>query len=1041
MTKPTQSDVFAGIADNAATSSKQAHTLPALPRPTQILNASSDNAGPVPVAPRLRTAKDLQLKVKELGLYYKKFRRRLEPECPSTRKFLNLETMDFRIEETDEHPGKELDDSHRWMRVRIPHYTGPAGRWRGWYREKVDVTRLIAEDSSIWIRFCAADYTAHVFINGRFVGSHTGLFAPFEFDVTPWLKNRGDNLLAVCIENEPPTVGLASWSHLDVDSPTDGDKIYGCTGLGWNEPGVGWHHCPPGAGLWQPVTIEQRPQVFVSDVFVRPLPDSDEVEVTLEVWNTRTESESLHVSLEIIPSNFEGESFGPLTLDVGRLLPEMSTFRYRLKMPRLRRWSTNAPWLYVARTSLYSSEANKPIDVVDTRFGVRTFSMDTHQQSNGQAGTFYLNHEEIVLRGANTMGHMQCSVFDNDLEQVANDMLIARAANLNFYRLTQRPVQPEIYDIADELGFMLQTDLPLFGYVRNGVESEVFRQAGEMERLVRQHPSNILVSLINEPMPLDWKPWSIPRSLRRDDLHELLRSVASYVKTHNPDRIVKACDGDYMDIAPSDSKPDSHCYAAWYTDHEIHLGRLISGELFDVRPGWRGGCGEYGAEGLDCLDIVMNDYPSDWRPLGPTDTTWTPERIVRNQSWPQRCRWYTPPETFSQWIEASQTHQAWAVRTMTDALRRRLDRINSTAVHLLIDAWPAGWMKSLMSWRRDPKPAWFELADALAPLAVNLHQQTTAIWAGAPLDLDVWIFDERCSRERQSDTSWFLHWEVCSANQQYHVGRNPVKPKAMQAHPVGRIQVPSSDTTSKRNSLEVRCSLVDEEARAAHTHQVEYDIWPRLMEHDSLEHLRGKTMGVLPIREQTIAERIRCLGEALGMNVIDLYTHQPDIDLIFIDPAHSDEQLTLFTAFTSSDGPSLYVVPQPVGSFRFLHSDSINIETFSGVYHAVPESNLTLLGPALEAAGTLCTRWWCEHRGRIDHTTATYLVGQELMPLVSVNATGWDSDHTKVRVPVVATRKPARGPLCCFDQTNMLEFSGGEPRAAWLAASVFSHLL
>ena len=41
---------------------------------------------------------------------------------------------------------------------------------------------------------------------------------------------------------------------------------------------------------------------------------------------------------------------------------------------------------------------------------------------------------------------------------------------------------------------------------------------------------------------------------------------------------------------------------------------------------------------------------------------------------------------------------------MTDALRRRSDRIVSTAVHLLIDAWPSGWMKTLVGWTASPSP-------------------------------------------------------------------------------------------------------------------------------------------------------------------------------------------------------------------------------------------------------------------------------------------------------------------------------------------------
>ena len=43
---------------------------------------------------------------------------------------------------------------------------------------------------------------------------------------------------------------------------------------------------------------------------------------------------------------------------------------------------------------------------------------------------------------------------------------------------------------------MLQTDLPLFGSLRPNLFAEGVKQAGEMERLVRNHPSNIMVTYI-----------------------------------------------------------------------------------------------------------------------------------------------------------------------------------------------------------------------------------------------------------------------------------------------------------------------------------------------------------------------------------------------------------------------------------------------------------------------------------------------------------------------------------------------------------------
>ena len=47
-----------------------------------------------------------------------------------------------------------------------------------------------------------------------------------------------------------------------------------------------------------------------------------------------------------------------------------------------------------------------------------------------------------------------------DIDQLRDDILLAKLCNMNFLRLTQRPVQDEIYKWCDRLGLMTQTDLP-----------------------------------------------------------------------------------------------------------------------------------------------------------------------------------------------------------------------------------------------------------------------------------------------------------------------------------------------------------------------------------------------------------------------------------------------------------------------------------------------------------------------------------------------------------------------------------------------------
>lgn len=69
----------------------------------------------------------------------------------------------------------------------------------------------------------------------------------------------------------------------------DGDKIYAATGPGWDDPEIGWHHCPAGAGLLGKVRLELRPELFIEDIFVRPDLENGTAELRIGVYNYRND--------------------------------------------------------------------------------------------------------------------------------------------------------------------------------------------------------------------------------------------------------------------------------------------------------------------------------------------------------------------------------------------------------------------------------------------------------------------------------------------------------------------------------------------------------------------------------------------------------------------------------------------------------------------------------------------------------------------------------------------------------------------------------
>ncbi|WP_246315427.1 glycoside hydrolase family 2 protein [Paenibacillus foliorum] len=730
MEQTRHQDPFAEIAFREHPGNKdELHEIPPAAYDKQYFTPGSEKAGNAAVLPY---GEQMDIFHEELALLrekYRPFMANLTPTPPLSRKRQPCKQFQFRYHTAEDmNFTRVLEGEGDWESVAVPDFRGPTGengKWTGFYRSEFTYAS-IPDGKRVYLVFKGVDYKATVYLNRKCIGSHEGFFAPFEFDVTNFLQEH--NTLVVEVNNDYSMMGVGG-------TKLDGDKMYAATGPGWDDPYSGWNHCPPGAGIYNHVYLEERQPLFIQDVFVRPNIDEDFVEVWVDVVNTTNRlMENFELDLEILPRNFSGQGIGPMTFQVSYAGPGINYYRYKVDFPVYKLWEPETPFLYAARVGVING--SECLDVVDRNFGMRKFHMD---ESNTPKGTLYLNNEPIILRGANEMGHLQQCVMKSDFDQLIDDILIAKLAHMNFYRITQRPVQEEIYDYFDMLGMMHQCDLPTFGFIRRNQFVEGIKQAGDMERLIRSHPSSVMVSLINEPSRTE-KRRKGHRHLHRNELEAFFVAARQAIFVENPDRVVKNADGDY-NPPTREGLPDFHCYNMWYTNNGISVGKMYKGYLPPIRDEWKAGCGEYGTEGLDNYELMVSRYPKEWLPVNETDT-WMPNRINGAQTYAHHGDWYTEQQTIHSWIEASQKHQCLATKLMTDAWRRRTDRVVSTAIHLLIDAWPSGWMKALVGADRIPKPAYFTYKQCLEPVRVHLRCDRWKVYVGETMEIEAWLLND-----------------------------------------------------------------------------------------------------------------------------------------------------------------------------------------------------------------------------------------------------------------------------------------------------------
>jgi hypothetical protein len=814
---------------------------------------------------KMSTAEELQDELERKRQEYAPFMEQHAPTLPSYRIRQEIKEFDWRmgtVEDEQDFIGT-LQGRGIWKRVTIPHYGEPLGKAFTLYRTTFGVSEDMLNIGRVYICFKGVDYKAHVFVNGHYLGSHEGFFGPFEFDCTNGVRS-GSNTLLVKVEND----FICGDSH-------SGDKIYAATGLGYDDPERGWHHCPPGMGIYQSVAIEARPAIHIGSVFVRPLADLEQAEAWVEVQNIQTHAEEIKLRISIYGRNFtetviEQQEYMPFTsIEVGMgdsfteanlqaqgklntaipLKAEYGRNRFVLafRIPQSRIWELESPWLYQIHVELVVDD--HVLDTWSSHFGMRTFELDT---ANSPKGAMYFNGRQIRLRGANTMGHEQQCVMKEDWNQLRDDLLLAKICNMNFLRITQRPVQSEVYDYCDMIGLMTQTDLPLFGVLSRSQFCEAVRQSEEMERLIRCHPCNIIVSYINEPFPnAKNKP---QRHLTRPELMAFFKAADIVVKLNNPDRITKHIDGDYD--PPSEGLPDNHCYPCWYNGHGIDIGRLNRGYWLPVKPDWYYGCGEYGAEGLDPVALMRKYYPESWMPLGEAEETmWSPNAIIGAQSGRFHYFFYETPDTLIDWVEESHKHQAWATRIMTEAFRR--DELMTTfAIHLFIDAFPSGWMKTIIDVERQPKPAYFAYRDALEPLMVSLRTDRLSYFAGEAIRMEAWI----CNDRAYSPEGVYVHCMVLLDGKPWAAARQEAHIPLCSSSYHGEVRFNIPDIED-RTTVTVILALVVANGSVLHNTTMSIEVFPK------------KVISSAPIAAAIIGSangKAARLAEELSLTVVEL---------------------------------------------------------------------------------------------------------------------------------------------------------------------------
>ena len=365
----------------------------------------------------------------------------------------------------------------------------------GWYRKTVAIPAAW-RGKRVWLKVGGVKSMGWFWVNDRQVALVDSYCGTYKYDVTDLVTPGSNATIVVQASNKVPSrKGLFSAMHK------------------WG-------------GIYRDVELEATPQTFIDDAWVRGLFDGRKAEVKVKVEGEgRRGNVVLRATIEGVKTEIEISS------------PSPSYFTLEVPLADFRPWSPEHPNLYTARVDLV--ENGQVVHTRRERFGVRKFEV--------RGKEFYLNGKPFYVRGFGD-DHVYpitgITPPDRDLHRA--HLAKARAAGFNYVRLHTHTELPEYYEAADELGIMIQPELPYYSDMpTEGFAFDPKRDVTELYRHFRRYPSFAVYSMGNEGSfgtVLDAR------------LH-------AYVKAMDPDRL----------------KINQDCHAAWINPPEAadYLGGPI----------------------------------------------------------------------------------------------------------------------------------------------------------------------------------------------------------------------------------------------------------------------------------------------------------------------------------------------------------------------------------------------------------------------------------------------------------------------------------
>ncbi|MDD2594421.1 MAG: glycoside hydrolase family 2 TIM barrel-domain containing protein [Bacteroidales bacterium] len=421
-----------------------------------------------------------------------------------------------------------------------------------WYHRTFSVPQQW-KGQRIILHFGAIDWRSDIWVNEIKVGSHTGGYSPFEFDITDALV-KGDNSIVIKV-----------WDP--------SDKGYQPRGKQVGNPRSIWYTSV--TGIWQTVWMEPVPEHNIRNV--RITPDLDRKLFLVEAITSSCEKSLVEVQI----------------IDNGRVVASGKSVagqKAEIYVADPKLWSPDSPFLYDVTVSLLKN--GKIVDAVRSYAAMRKFSYG--KDENGIC-RMLLNNKPLFQFGPLDQGWWPDGLYTAPTDKALEfDIKTTKDLGFNMIRKHVKVEPARWYYHCDRLGMIVWQDMPsgdksprwnMTGYF---TETELDRTP-ESESNYRREWREIMDYLYSYPCIGVWVPFNEGWGQFKT------REIAGWTKTHDPSRLVNPASGgnhftcgDILDLHHYPD-PDMYLYDATRVTVLGEYGGIgwpVAGHLWEPDRNW-----------------------------------------------------------------------------------------------------------------------------------------------------------------------------------------------------------------------------------------------------------------------------------------------------------------------------------------------------------------------------------------------------------------------------------------------------------------------